>query len=142
MSTPPLTQTVAALAILLSVIVRWIRSGASWQAVDEGRATAETLRDITGIMEFDRLQETFGPPRLQDGVFPVTHREVKSQRTGLGFLLGDRWLDGGCAIIALVALLPIWPMWESWIWLDTLLIFASAYQAGGWIASMRFIGRR
>src|SRR5262245_36939735 len=110
MSTPPLTQTVAALAILLSVIVRWIRSGASWHAVDEGRATAETLRDITGLMEFVRLQETSGPPQIRYGFLPVTPRELKCHRTGLGFLLGNRWLDGGCAIVALVALLPIWPM--------------------------------
>src|SRR5690348_14439774 len=123
MSTPPLTQTLIAIAILLSVLVRWIRSGASWQAIDEGRATADILRDVTGIIESDRLQETFGPPRLDDGVFLVTRAEVKRERTGLGFLLGDRWLDGACALIALVSLLPIWPMWDSWLWLDTLLIF-------------------
>jgi hypothetical protein len=142
MSTGPLTETLLAIAVLLSVLVRWIRSGASWQAVDDGQATADILRDITGIMEFDRLQETFGPPRLEDGVFPVTHAEVKRERTGLGYLLGDRWLDGACAAIALVSLLPIWPMWGSWIWLETLLIFACLYQVGGWLAATRLIGRR
>jgi hypothetical protein len=142
MSTPGFAQAAAAIAILLSVVVRWIRSGASWQAVEEGRATAEILRDLTGIMDFERLQEVFGPPRLEDGVFPVTRREVLHQRTGYGFLMGDGWLDGGSALIALVVLLPIWPIWGTRSWLDTLLVFASIYQAAGWAASMRLIGRR
>src|SRR5262245_21183846 len=87
MSTPPFAETAAAIAILLSVIVRWIRSGASWQAIEEGAATADVLRDLTGIMSFERLQEVFGPPRLEDGVFPVTRREVLRQRTGYGYLM-------------------------------------------------------
>lgn len=142
MSTPAFAQAAAAIAILLSVVVRWIRSGASWQAIDEGRATAETLRDLTGIMDAERLQEAFGPPRLDDGVFPVTRREVLNQRTGYGFLMGDGWLDGGSALIALVVLLPIWPIWGTRSWLDVLLVFASIYQVAGWAASMRIIGRR
>lgn len=139
---PAFTQAVAAFAILISVLVRWIRSGASWQAIEEGRATADILRDVTGIMEFDKLQDTFGPPRLEDGVFPVTRHEVMRQRTGLGYLMGDRWLDGGCAVIALVSLLPIWPVWTTYPWLDTLLVFAGCYQAAGWLAATRLIGRR
>ena len=139
---PAFPQAAAAIAILLSVIVRWIRSGASWQAVDEGRATADVLGDITGILENDKLQEAFGPPRLEDGVFPVTAREVRRQKSGIGYLMGDRWLDGGSAVIALMALLPIWPAWGTRMWLDTLLIFASIYQAAGWLAAMRLIGRR
>jgi hypothetical protein len=139
---PPFTQAAAAFAILISVIVRWIRSGASWQAIEDGRATADILRDVTGIMEFDRLQDTFGPPRLEDGVFPVTRREVLRERTGLGYLMGDRWFDGGCAIIALVSLMPIWPVWGTRAWLDTLLIFAGSYQIAGWLAATRLIGRQ
>jgi hypothetical protein len=139
---PPFTQAAAAFAILISVIVRWIRSGASWQAIEDGRATADILRDVTGIMEFDRLQDTFGPPRLEDGVFPVTRREVLRERTGLGYLMGDRWFDGGCAISALVSLMPIWPVWGTRAWLDTLLIFAGSYQIAGWLAATRLIGRQ
>jgi hypothetical protein len=139
---PAFPQAAAAIAILLSVIVRWIRSGASWQAIEEGRATAEVLGDITGILDREQLQEAFGPPRLEDGVFPVTPREVRRQKSGLGYLMGDRWLDGGSAVIALIAILPIWPAWGTRIWLDTLLILASIYQAAGWLAAMRLIGRR
>jgi hypothetical protein len=139
---PAFPQAAAAIAILLSVIVRWIRSGASWQAVEEGRATAEVLGDITGILDNEKLQEAFGPPRLEDGVFPVTIREVRRQKNGIGYLMGDRWLDGGSAVVALIALLPIWPTWGTRIWLDTLLILASIYQAAGWLAAMRLIGRR
>ena len=139
---PAFPQAAAAIAVLLSVIVRWIRSGASWQAVEDGRATAEVLGDITGILDNDKLQEAFGPPRLEDGVFPVTIREVRRQKNGIGYLMGDRWLDGGSAVVALIALLPIWPAWGTRIWLDTLLILASIYQAAGWLAAMRLIGRR
>ncbi|MDP3495753.1 MAG: hypothetical protein Q8R82_21810 [Hyphomonadaceae bacterium] len=139
---PAIAQLAAAFAILLSVVIRSIRSGASWQQVEEGRATADTLRDLTGIMDFEQLQQTFGPPRLEDGIFPVTPREVRRARTGLGYLFGDRWLDGASALVALVALLPIWPLWNTRQWLDTLLIFAGAYQAAGWIASMRMIRTR
>jgi hypothetical protein len=139
---PAFPQAAAAIAILLSVIVRWIRSGASWQAIEEGRATAEVLGDITGILDHEKLQEAFGPPRLEDGVFPVTIREVRRQKSSLGYLMGDRWLDGGSAVVALIALLPIWPTWGTRIWLDTLLILASIYQAAGWLAAMRLIGRR
>lgn len=142
MTAPGFTQAAAAIAILLSVLVRTIRSGASWDAVEQGRATAEHLRDLTGIMKLEDLQEAFGPPRLEDGVFPVTRQEVLRNRTGLGFLLGDKWLDGGSALIALIVLLPIWPVWETrWV-LNTLLSFAALYQAGGWIASTRFLGKR
>jgi hypothetical protein len=135
-------QFVAACAILFSVVIRWIRSGASWDAVLEGRATADVLRDLTGIIEFEKLQEAFGPPRLEDGVFPVTRREVLRQRTGLGYLFGDRWLDGGSALIAILAVLPIWSIWDSNTWFDTLLIFASVYQVAGWVAAFRLVRRR
>ena len=142
MSAPGFTQAAAAIAILLSVLVRYIRSGASWDAVEQGRATAEYLRDLTGIMSQEDLQEAFGPPRMEDGVFPVTREEVLRNRTGLGYLLGDKWLDGGSAFIALVVLLPIWPVWDTRWMLNILLSFAALYQTGGWIASTRFLGRR
>jgi hypothetical protein len=135
-------QFVAALAILLSVVIRSLRNDSSWTAVEEGRVTAQTLRDLTGIMEFDQLQEAFGAPRLDDGVFPVTRSKILQQRTTLGYLFGDRWLDGGSAVIAIITLLPIWPIWGTRFWLDTLLMFASAYQVAGWVATMQFQRRR
>ena len=135
-------QFAAALAILLSVVIRSLRNDSSWTAVEEGRVTAQTLRDLTGIMEFDQLQEAFGAPRLDDGVFPVTRRKILQQRTTLGYLFGDRWLDGGSAVIAIITLLPIWPIWGTRFWLDTLLMFASAYQVAGWVATMQFQSRR
>ncbi len=135
-------QFAAALAILLSVVIRSLRNDSSWTAVEEGRVTTQTLRDLTGILEFDQLQEAFGAPRLDDGVFPVTRRKILQERTTLGYLFGDRWLDGGSAVIAIVTLLPIWPIWGTRFWLDTLLMFASAYQVAGWIATMQFQRRR
>lgn len=139
---PALAQLAAALAILLSVVIRSIRGGASWQQVDDGVATADTLRDLTGIMDTEELQKTFGPPRLEDGVYPVTRREVRRARSGVAYLFGDRWLDGASALVAIISLMPIWPLWNTRQWLDTLLIFAGAYQAAGWIASMRMIRTR
>lgn len=142
MSIADFPQFAAACAILISVTIRWLRNGASWEAIDQGAATASALREITGILDFEDLQEAFGPPRLEDGVFPVTRREVMRQRTGLGYLFGDRWLDGGSAIIAIVTLLPIWPVWGTRWWLDTLLAFVCVYQAAGWVATIRLVKQR
>jgi hypothetical protein len=133
--TPGITQAMCATAILLSVVVRAIRSDASWQAIDDGVATQEHLRDVTGILNPETLQDIFGPPRMEDGVFPVTRAEVLRQRTGIGYLLGDRWLDGASAVIAIVSLLPLWPLWGARTWLDTLLMFAGLYQIAGWAAA-------
>lgn len=135
-------QFAAALAILISVVIRSIRNDSSWVAVDEGRVTAQTLRDLTGILEFDTIQETFGAPRLDDGVFPVTRSKILRERTTLGYLFGDRWLDGGSAVIAIIVLLPIWPIWGTRWWLDTLLMFASGYQVAGWVATLQFQRKR
>jgi hypothetical protein len=132
---PGITQAMSATAILLSVVVRAIRSGASWQAIDDGVATQEHLRDVTGILNAEALQDIFGPPRMEDGVFPVTRAEVLRQRTGIGYLLGDRWLDGASAVIAIVSLLPLWPLWGTRVWLDILLMFAGLYQIAGWAAA-------
>lgn len=135
-------QFAAALAILISVVIRSLRNDSSWVAVDEGRVTAQTLRDLTGILEFDTIQETFGAPRLDDGIFPVTRSKILRERTTLGYLFGDRWLDGGSAVIAIIVLLPIWPVWGTRWWLDTLLMFASAYQVAGWVATLQFQRKR
>lgn len=131
-------QFAAALAILISVVIRSLRNSSSWYAVEEGRVTAQTLRDLTGILEFDAIQAAFGAPRIDDGVFPVTRRKILQERTTLGYLFGDRWLDGGSAVIAIVTLLPVWPIWGTRWWLDTLLMFASAYQVAGWVATLQF----
>lgn len=134
--------TIAAIAILLSVIVRWIRSGASWGAIEEGVATADHLREVTGIVSRQRLQETFGPPRLEDGVYPVSPADVRRRRTAIAYLMGDRWFDGASALIAIAALLPLWPAWGTRIWMETLLWFAGLYQLAGWITSLRLLGTR
>lgn len=139
---PGITQAMSATAILLSVVVRVIRSGASWQAIDDGVATQETLRDVTGILNPETLQDIFGPPRMEDGVFPVSRAEVLRQRTGIGYLLGDRWLDGASAVIAVLSLFPLWPLWGTRIWLDTLLMFAGLYQLAGWVAAVMQTGRK
>jgi hypothetical protein len=134
--------TVIAMAILLSVVVRGIRGGVAWGAVDDGAATADHLREITGIFDWRRLQEVFGPPRLEDGVFPVTRGQVRRNRTTIGWLMGDRWLDGASAVLALAALIPVWPLWSLHHWIETPLYLAGLYQLVGWAASFRLLGKR
>lgn len=138
---PGFTQLVAAIAILLSVFVRSMRTGATWRAVDEGAATAEHLRELTGVLSRQELQERFGPPTT-DGIFPVSRAEVRRERTGVGVLMGDRWLDGACAGVALISLAPVWPPWEGRMLLELGLTFAGVYQVLGWAATAMLMGRR
>lgn len=137
---PEFSTAAIAVATLLSSIVRQLRSGSIWYAIDLGQATSEHLRELTGIKDYDRLQEAFGAPRM-DGIWPVTRATVKAQRTGLGYLLGDKWLDGGSCLVALVCLMPIWPMWSSGTIFQILLAFAGIYQLCGWLASTVLLGK-
>ena len=139
---PGFTQTAVAIAILLSVIVRSIRSGAAWGAVDEGAATAEHLRELTGLRTGQELLEAFGPPRMEDGLFPVSRAQVRRARSGLGVLIGDGRLDAACALVALASLLPVWPLWGTRAWLEVALMAAGAYQAAGWLAASTLLLRR
>jgi len=132
-----LPETAAAIAIILSVIVRMIRSDAAWKLVEDGEATAETLAELTGLGDRERLIEEFGPPRLEDGVFSVTTAEVRRARTGLGILMGDWRADGACALAAGLALAPVWPAFGDSRWLGLLLTSAVLWQVGGWIVSAR-----
>ena len=79
---------------------------------------------------------------MDDGVFPVTRRKILRERTTLGYLFGDRWLDGGSAVIAIITLLPIWPIWGTRWWLDILVALASMYQVAGWVATLQFQRKR
>jgi hypothetical protein len=139
LGTAGLSIVAGAFAILLSVLVRSLRSSAAWSAVDRGEARAETLSELTGIFGREALQEAFGPPRLEDGIFPVSRRDVRRKRTGLGVLFGDRVLDGACAFIAIAALTPIWPVWTGRSLMEGVFAVAAAYQAAGWIASFRYL---
>lgn len=138
---PGFTTAATAIAVILSAIVRGLRTGAAWAAVEEGVAGAEHLRDLTGILEPRALQDIFGPPRM-DGVYPVTRAQVLKARRPTGMLMGDRWLDRASLLIALAALLPIWPLWTTRPWLETLVACAGVYQALGWAATLLLLGRR
>jgi hypothetical protein len=135
-------ETAAAIAIILSVTIRMIRADALWKQVEDGAATAETLSELTGIADRDMLIELFGPPRLEDGVFLATRRDVRQARTGLGLLMGDWRLDGACCLVAIAALIPVWPPFETSRWLGLCLLLASGVQAAGWIVSLRPPGSR
>ena len=62
MSIADFPQFAAACAILFSVVIRWLRAGASWDAVEEGRATAQTLRDLTGVTFFKQYSAAMDSP--------------------------------------------------------------------------------
>jgi hypothetical protein len=79
---------------------------------------------------------------LVDGVFPVTGAVVLGQRTGMGYVVGDRWLVGASGAIAVLSVFPLWPLWGTRVWLDSLLMFAGLYQIAGWIAGIMQAGRR
>ncbi|MEM6627285.1 MAG: hypothetical protein AAGB25_08145 [Pseudomonadota bacterium] len=130
----------AALAILLSAIVRIIRTGDAWRAVEEGRAGVEHLRDLTGVLEPRALQDIFGPPTLE-GIYPVAPEQVRRARRPLGRLMGDPYLDS--ASVAVAALSLIWsPDGPLRIFLTTAFLLAAGYQATGWAATSLLIGRR
>jgi hypothetical protein len=134
--------TAIAIAILLSVIVRGIRGSVAWGAVEDGVATADHLREITGIFDWRRLQEVFGPPGLDDGLFRVSRGHVRQSRTLVGVLMGDRWLDGASVLLALAVLAPIYPVWRLGHWIEWPLYAAGVYQLLGWMAAFRLLGGR
>lgn len=127
------TVAAFAMAVLLSAIVRIIRTDAAWKAVEEGYAGAEHMRDLTGIAKKAALQEVFGPPTME-GVFHVTRIDVQRGRRFMGHLMGDLRLDGASILVGLVAL--IWrPYGIAGDILNLFLFAAVAYQIVGWGAT-------
>lgn len=121
------------IAVLLSSIVRLIRTDAAWKAVDENYAGAEHLRDLTGVIKRESLQDIFGPPTLE-GIFNVSRPEVEKNRQITGHLMGNLKLDGLSVLIALLAL--IWkPYGSLGDVLNLFLMIAVLYQLAGWGAT-------
>ncbi len=129
-----------AMAVILSAIVRIVRTDACWKAVDEGYATAEHLRDLTGIFKRSDLQDVIGLPTL-DGVFHVTREDVERARRPTGYLMGHIKLDTAALGVAVIGL-----VWKPYGFVGDLLnagiILAALYQISGWIVSFQLLNDR
>lgn len=117
-----------AFAIILSAIVSVIGTSARKRAVDEGRARASDLCELTGIFDPRVLQDVFGPPTL-NGVYLVNMKQVNKARMPLGHLLSDDRLDLACILIAIVSFLT------NHFVSDIFLVAAAAFQTAGWFIS-------
>ncbi|MAP95405.1 MAG: hypothetical protein CMK07_10680 [Ponticaulis sp.] len=124
------TQFVIAVAIILSALVSLIGTSARKKAVEEGRAQAADLCELTGIFEPRVLQDIFGPPTL-NGIYQVTLQQVKRAQKPLGRLISDDRFDLGCMAMAVLSFF----FDHSLVGLG--LMIAAGYQLAGWIVSMR-----
>ena len=130
-----------AITVILSAIVRLIRTDAAWKAVDEGYAGVDHVRDLTGIFEPRALQDVFGPPTMEGGIYKVERAQILSARRWTGWLMGDLKLDMACIVIGVIAL--IWTPYNALrILLHMLLLGAVIYQVGGWLAATGLMRRR
>ena len=129
-----------AMAVILSAIVRLIRTDAAWKAVDEGYAGVDHVRDLTGVFDPRALQDIFGPPTME-GIYRVSRAEILGARRITGWMMGDFRLDLACMLIALIML--IWTPYSGLrVVLQTVFLGAVIYQVGGWLAATGFLGRK
>ena len=127
-----------AIAVILSGIVRFIRSDVAWKAVDEGYAGAPQLRELTGIQARGDLQDVFGPPNMQ-GIFKADRRQIVEARLLTGLLMSDVRLNLSSVAAAVLALFS--PAHGVWGLLTSIVLPAAiVYQLAGWIAAAR-LGR-
>ena len=127
-----LATTVSAIGIILSVVVSLILRSARRLAVEEQRASAQDLCELTGIDDPADLQDTFGPPALQTRMWHnVTLADVHRERRPLAFLIANDWLDYACAAIAVASFIFRGPFIYLFLWL------AIGVQLASWIISAR-----
>ena len=124
----PFLSSALAIFIALSAVVRMGWTADAWRAVEERRATAEHLTQITALPR-DQLHEVFGPSSM-GGVWQSSPEEVRAKRGLKGVLISDGRLDGFCLLIAIAAL------FTSWSALEMTLLLAAAYQITGWTAAL------
>ena len=123
-----------AVAVILSAVVRMIRTDASFKAIDEGYASAVHLFELTGIQKKD-LQDVFGPPTLE-GIYRATRSDIENSRKLLGWVMGDMRSDMISIMVAALVL-----AWHPFGWLGDILelVFLSVviYQCVGWFMVAR-----
>lgn len=129
----------AAVAVILSAIVRMIRTDAAWKAVDDGYAGFDHVRELTGILDKRALQDVIGPPTME-GVYHAARPRIESARRLTGFLMGDLKLDAASLALAVLALFsdPFGFVGEI---AGILFLGAFAYQLAGWGATSLLLRR-
>lgn len=123
-----------AIAVILSAIVSIIGTGARRQAVEDGRARAADLCELTGIFEPRVLQDVFGPPTM-NGIYQTDLKRVNEVRQPLSYLISEDKLDFACIAIAALSFFLRQPL------LDLFLMIAAAYQTAGWFVSVGLPGK-
>ncbi len=130
-----------AIAVILSAIVRLIRTDANWKAVDEGYAGVEHLRSLTGVLEPRALQDIFGPPTMEGVYQTIGRKTVREHRRPTGWLLGDLRLDAAALVVGLLVLI-----WHPYSFLGDLLqvafMMALGYEGAGWVVASMLMGKR
>ena len=127
-----LATTVSAIGVIISVLVSLMLRSARRLAVEEHRATAQDLCELTGIDDPAELQDTFGPPALRTRMWHhVTLADVKRERRPLAFLIANDWLDYACLGVAVASFFWRDPLIYLFLWAA---IFA---QVAGWVISAR-----
>tara|TARA_B100000678_G_scaffold290803_1_gene304840 strand:- start:16416 stop:16820 length:405 start_codon:yes stop_codon:yes gene_type:complete len=124
-----------AIAIIISACVSLIGTSARKRAVQEGRARAAEICELTGIFDPRVLQDVFGPPTM-NGVYQVSMEQIKKARMPLGRLISDDRFDLGCIAIAISVFFIHHPLAELF------LMIAAAYQTAGWMISTKLPQRQ
>lgn len=127
-----LATTVSAIGVIVSVIISLVLRSARRLAVEEQRASAQDLCELTGIDDPGELQDTFGPPTMHTRSWQsVTLADVERERRPLAFLIANDWLDYACLAVAVLSFFWRGPVVYLFLWT------AVAAQAAGWIISAR-----
>lgn len=119
-----------AASILISSVIRMIQTDIEWKAVDQKRAMARDVMELSGIETEGALQDIFGPPRM-GGTYPLTRSQILKAARPIARLTHDVRLDVAGFAIALLSF--FWSIWA----VELLLILAGLHQGLGWAISIR-----
>ena len=126
-----LTITAFALAVTLSAIVSMVGAAARRLAVEEQRATARDLCELTGITDPTTLQDVFGPPDMGRVWRRVTSADIDRVRRPLGHIISGNWVN--TLSVAIAGLAVIYPRPLTIL----ALLLATGLQLAGWTIAAR-----
>jgi len=127
-----LATTVSAIGVIVSVFISLVLRSARRLAVEEQRASAQDLCELTGIDDPGELQDTFGPPTMHTRIWQsVTLKDVERERRPLAFLIANDRLDYACLAVAVISFFWREPVVYLFLW------GAVAAQAAGWVISAK-----
>lgn len=127
-----LATTVSAIGVIISVLISLVLRSARRLAVEEQRASAQDLCELTGIDDPGELQDTFGPPTMHTRVWQsVTLEDIHRERRPLAMLIANDRLDYACALVAFISFYWREPLIYLFLWA------AVTVQVAGWVISAR-----